>query len=196
VNLIVFLEFAKLFRVYSEEMVYSNYIKQRISYWHGKGLKAPSIYKKLSGEGLSCSTRGVRKFIVKYEATGSIRRKRGSGRPSKVTEEVEAIIEGQMQANDETTVAELQRLLKRQRYHLSRSTILRCRKRLGWSCRGTAYCQLIREPNREKRLTWAKENEHSEFKDAIFTDETTVQMETHRRFCCRKKSQKPRYKPR
>ena len=113
-NLIVFLEIAKFFRVNSEEMVYSNYIKQRISYWLGKGLKAPSIYKKLSGEGLSCSTRGIHKFIVKYEATGSINRKRGSGRPSKVTEEVEAIIEGQMQANDETTVAELQRLLKGQ----------------------------------------------------------------------------------
>ena len=124
--MIVFQEFAKLFRVYSEEMVYSNYIKQRILYWHGKGLKAPSIYKKLSSEGLSCSTRGIRKFIVKYKAMGLIRRKRGSGRLSKVTEEAEAIIEGQTQANNETTVAKLQRLLKGQHYHQSRRTIFRC----------------------------------------------------------------------
>ena len=29
----------------------------------------------------------------------------------------------------------------------------------------------------------------------IYTDETTVQIETHRRTCCYKKGQKPRYKP-
>ena len=33
------------------------------------------------------------------------------------------------------------------------------------------------------------------FKDVIYTDETTVQMETHRRTCCYKRGQKPRYKP-
>ena len=30
----------------------------------------------------------------------------------------------------------------------------------------------------------------------MWSDETSVQLETHRRFCCRKFRQKPRYKPR
>ena len=34
------------------------------------------------------------------------------------------------------------------------------------------------------------------FQDVIWTDETSVQMETHRRFHCYKHGQKPRYKPR
>ena len=33
------------------------------------------------------------------------------------------------------------------------------------------------------------------WKDVIYTDETTVQIETHQRTCCKKKGQKPRYKP-
>ena len=35
-----------------------------------------------------------------------------------------------------------------------------------------------------------------EFHNVIWTDETTVQMESHRRLCCQKRGQKPRYKPR
>ena len=34
------------------------------------------------------------------------------------------------------------------------------------------------------------------FHDAIWSDKTSVQMETHRRFCCHKNGPKPRYKPR
>lgn len=177
-------------------MVFSDYTKLRILYWRNKGLNAPSIQSKLSFEGLSSTRRGVDKFLKKYERTGSIGRKEGSGRPSKVNDKVKEIIEAQMQADDETTIAELQKLLTRHHYLLSKSTIFRCRQRLGWSFRGSAYCQLIREQNREKRLAWAKENNGGNFKNVIFTDETTVQMETHRRFCCQKKSQKPRYKPR
>ena len=52
------------------------------------------------------------------------------------------------------------------------------------------------EPNREKRLRWAQEHAAETFQNVIWSDETTVQMKTHRRFCCRKNGQKPRYKPR
>ena len=40
---------------------------------------------------------------------------------------------------------------------LSVSTVLRCRKALGWTSRGSAYCQLIREGNKGKRLEWVLE---------------------------------------
>ena len=59
---------------------------------------------------------------------------------------------------------------------------------------GSAYCQMIRDPNKEKRLAWARKNIGEDFSDCIFSDETTVQMETHRRFCCTKSGFKPRYK--
>ena len=48
------------------------------------------------------------------------------------------------------------RFLKLNGHNLSVSTVLRCRKMLGWTCRGSVYCQLIREGNKVKRLEWAK----------------------------------------
>ena len=56
------------------------------------------------------------------------------------------------------------------------------------------YWQMIREVNKEKRLKWAKVNQDTTFENVTFTDETTVQMETHRRTCC-KWRYKSRYKP-
>jgi hypothetical protein len=79
---------------------------------------------------------------------------------------------------------------------ISTTTALKGRKLLGWTRRGTPYCQLIRAPNCAKRLEWAQLNLGRTFDDVIWTDETSVQMESHRRFHCYKKGQKPRYKPR
>ena len=122
-----------------------------------------------------------------------------SGRRSKLTERVKELIEEKMQNDDETTVKELALLIQSEcGLCVSFRTILKGRKLLGWTSRGAAYCQLIRQANKEKRLKWAQENLHDEFTDVVWSDETTVQLETHRRFCCRKKGkgQKPRYKPR
>ena len=79
---------------------------------------------------------------------------------------------------------------------MSKRTVLKGRKQLGWTHCGSAYCQLIHDVNKEKRLEWALANRNDDFQDVIWTDETTVRLECHRRFSCRKKGQKPCYKPR
>lgn len=55
---------------------------------------------------------------------------------------------------------------------------------------------MIRDVNQQKRLQSAIENRSKTFEDVIWTEETSIQLDCHRRFCCRKKGQKPRYKPR
>lgn len=114
-----------------EKMVYSTYKKQRIIYWFNQGLKAPSIAKALEEERLSCSRCGIAKFLKVYQATGSIARQPGSGRPSKITAEIKRIVEGQMRLDDETTVYQLHRLLTEKGYSISLRTILWCRTALG-----------------------------------------------------------------
>ena len=47
-----------------------------------------------------------------------------------------------------------------------------------------------------KRLEWAKQHLGDEFKDVIFTDECSVQLEMHRRRVCRRIGNPPRPKPR
>lgn len=101
-----------------------------------------------------------------------------------------------MQRDDETTAVQLHALLQHNGIDISLRTILRCRIQLGWTFRGSAYCQLIREANKEKRLLWARENLDDNFDDVIWTDESSIQMESHRRHSCRKIGQRPRNKPR
>ena len=119
--------------------------------------------------------------------------------PSKVTMEVKVIVEERMLQDDETTAHQIYHLLKEKGINISIWTIFRCRKDLGWTFRGSAYCQLIRHANKEKRLQWAKENiDEAEdgFDDVIFTDESSVQLESHKQYCHRKKGCQPKNKPR
>lgn len=177
-------------------MVYSAYTKQRILFYHQQGYKAPTIAKLLHEEGVRCTRVGVANFLRKFLLTGTIARCPGSGRPSKITSEVQEVVEQQMRLDDETTATQLHQLLASKGYCISLRTILRCRAALGWTFRGSAYCQLIRDENKVKRLTWAREHLHDTFCDVIWTDECTVQMESHRRFACRKAGEAPRPKPR
>ena len=104
-----------------------------------------------------------------------------------------------MRLDDESMAVQLQEILKSEGYSLSLSTVLRCRKSLGWTFRGSAYCQMIREANKAKRLDWAVKYRHEAetgFLDVVFTDETSIQLESHRRFCCRKRGEPPKPKPR
>ena len=182
-------------------MVFSLYKRQRIVYYFNKGLKPPTISRLLREEGMQASRKGIGKFLAKYLETGTIRRRPGSGRPTKITAEIKAIVEEQMRADDETTAVQLHALLKSKGYDISLRTILRCRTSLGWTFRGSAYCQLIREANKVKRLEWARRH-HEEsqrlnsFKDVIWSDECSIQLETHRRHSCRKIGERPRNKSR
>ena len=109
-----------------------------------------------------------------------------SGRPTKLTDEVLRVIETAMQ-DDETTAREISvRLQQLYISHMSLHTILKGRKLLGWTFRGSAYYQLICAQNKEKRLEWVESYLHDSFEDVVWTDKTTVQLETHHHFCCRK----------
>ena len=177
-------------------MVYSLYCKQRILCLRREGFKAPSITKILRKENIAVTRAGVHEFLRRFDERGCIMRTLGSGRPSKVTSEIKGIVERQMRVDDETTATQLQSLLVAKGYNLSLKTILRCRSSLGWTFRGSAYCQLIREENMQKRLDWVLTVQFEKFENVIFTDECTVQMQSHRRYCCRKQGEAPQPKPR
>ena len=43
--------------------------------------------------------------------------------------------------------------------------------------------QLIASSSKDKRLDWARTYINDDFNDVEWTDETTVQIETHKRYC-------------
>lgn len=152
-------------------MVYTEYKKQRIVYYMSKfilfyfvtfgiqsfkkyiltlakGYKSTSIVECLRSEGLSVTVSGVFRFIKRYNETRTIARHPGSCRPTKITIDVIRIVERQMEADDETTAVQLQKMLSDKGHPLSLQTILNSRIKLGWTYRGSAYCQLIRHQNK------------------------------------------------
>ena len=114
-------------------MIYSSYKKQQILHFYFQGLKAPTIAKLLKQESLSCTRAGVDLFLKKYKETGNLNRRIGSGRPSKLTSEINDLVEQRMQEDDETTAHQLHQLLCDRGYSISLKTILRCRNSLGWT---------------------------------------------------------------
>ena len=57
---------------------------------------------------------------------------------------------------------------------------------------------MIRTVSKYERLEWGKEYVHKAetgFFDIVFREETSIQMESHRRFSCQKASQPPKPKP-
>ena len=93
------------------KMVFSAYVKQRILFYHQQGSTSRAIRNLLLGEGIIVSHVGVYCFLKRFETHGTISRRHGSGRPSKITEEVKRIVEAQMQLDDETTATQLRSLL-------------------------------------------------------------------------------------
>lgn len=178
-------------------MVLSAYAKQRILSLHWQGCKVSEIVECLVLEDEIVTTRqGVRQFLKRYSEYGTIDRKPGSGFSPRLSPALQQLIETTMRADDETTATQLQVKLASVNVYVSLATILRNRRQLGWTYRGSAYCQLIRQQNKVKRLDWARANLHDDFQNVIWSDETTVQLETHRRHCYRKEGEKPNPKPR
>lgn len=110
------------------------------------------------------------------------------------------IVEEQMQKDDETTAVQLQKILVEKGEPLSLKTISKSREKLGWTFRGSAYCQIIRDVNKTKRLQWARDHlpeySNNHFENVLWTDESSIQLESHKRFCCRKQGAPAKPKPR
>jgi len=65
---------------------------------------------------------------------------------------------------------------------------------MGWVYRGSAYCQLIRNENKQKWLEWAQRNLYEIFDDIIWSDEASIQLDSNKCYCCRKEGERPRPK--
>ena len=132
-------------------MVLSRYCKQRIvQLYFERKVSYGRLAKVLAAEGLKVLKKTIWTTISKYKAHGTLSPLPGSGRRFKLTPETLAMIEAQMQADDETTATQLVKMLNAAGYDVSRSTIIRARRRLGWTFHGSRYCQMIRTQNKEK----------------------------------------------
>ncbi len=135
----------------------------------------------------------IARFIKRFLATGTVSRKEGSGRPSKITDRVFELVEQQLRADDETTATQLHFLLTPYGVSITLSVILRSRTILGWTSWGSKYANSYEMQTNTNafsgrcdtsmRLYWRVE-------DVIWRDEATVRLESHRRHAYRKKGER------
>ena len=126
----------------------SDYVKERIIFYHRSKKNCEQIVHYLVKEGHTASKVGVMKFLQRYRETGTIARAPRTGQASKLTLEIRRVFEEKMEKNDETTGLELQKLLLKEvvGFDASLSSILRWRNDLA---KGTKNCQMIRDVNKE-----------------------------------------------
>ena len=84
-----------------------------------------------------------------------------------------------MMDDNETTAKELTEMLSEHGHHVCERTALPYQTQLGCTRRGSACCQMIHHANKAKQLAWARKNIGDDFSDCIYSDATTVQMESH-----------------
>ena len=176
---------------------YSNYVRTLIELLHNQGLHPAGILKTLKGEGIVVSLSGITCMIKKLHLTGSVANLPRSGRPRKLSVEARAFIDQQMRKNDEMMSAKIQKKLAKRGIFVSSSTVQRSRKQQGWTLQRTAYCQLIRDANKVKRLEFAQRVVESgdTFHNVIFSDECSISLQSYRRTCFRMADEPTKRKP-
>jgi transposase len=149
------------------------------------------IVRKLESENIFTTRKTVRDTLAKFDKTGAVFDLARPGRPKMVSQDMYMFIDEMMVEDDELTARKLHEkvLAKFPESDVSERTISRARFELGWTYSSTRYCQAIRVANMEKRVDWCTRmmTTRDTFMDVIFTDESTIALETHRKKSFRKK---------
>ena len=166
---------------------------------HQKGFKVKAIRKRLE-EQVFVSRAAIFKLLRKYRVHGIVGDLPRPQRARILTDKQLIFIDEALADNDELTARQLRGLIqdKWPETSVSISTIKHARKNLGWVATRPRYCQLIREANKEKHLVWCKERleDDESFEDVVFSDECSVEQDSHGRLCFRRKKEQRKLKPR
>ena len=163
----------------------------------GNGYPVTVIQERLLQEGVSISKVSLFALIKKFKSTKLVVDLKRNPRSSILEECHYRFIDETMTEDNELTSRQLFSLFtaKYPELQLSISTVKRAHRHLGWISKKTRYCALIREANKEKRLQWCNERVEQndlQFDDVIFSDESSVQLESHRKTCYHKIGQPSR----
>ena len=106
-----------------------------------------AINQRLREENVFISERALYSLVEKYRTKGTVRDLPRRRRSSLITDEMKRLIEQELQRNDELTSSDIQRLICERwpDVKVSRATIRRERRRMGWVCTRPHYCQLLRD---------------------------------------------------
>ena len=160
------------------------------------------IRDRLLEEETPVSLVSIYKLLKKFKTTGNVHDcKRKASTPKLLGPEHLHLIDDALAEDDELTARKLKSMLEERwpELRVSIPTIKRARKYdLGWIRTHPQYCHLVRVAKKQNRLAWCQEriDEKDDFKDVIWSDECSVQLDHHGRLCFGKVKQPRGLKPR
>ena len=148
------------------------------------GMGIVKIHMRLREEGIEISRTSLYQLLKKFQERSTVKDIRWWKPQTKLGEAQYPFVDEQMAANTELTSSQLHKLIQEQFPHItvSVSTVKRARRHMGWVCKRTRYCALIQEVDKEKRLKFCRSrmDNSNTFDVAVWTDECTVPLESHR----------------
>ena len=152
---------------------------------HADGMKPTEIMREMSRRGVTIDRRTIYRILKKWKETQSIADKeRETIIGHDVTLEIMDFIDKCMEEDNELYAHPLQqKILATFGVNFSVTKVKRLRRKLRWVSKKSRYCQLIKHRNRPKRVEYAEKRiaEGDTFDDCLFSDECSVQMESHGR---------------
>jgi transposase len=119
----------------------------------------------------------VKYNIIKIKEQGKIEDRPRSGRPRKITANDNIVLGQWIRRNNETTSKELaQKLLDNRGLDVSRWTVQRQLKRLGYKSTLPYGTPMLTQEQKDARVQWAIKHQNDDWSRTIFTDETCYQL--------------------
>jgi transposase len=126
------------------------------------------------------SVRGIQKIFKTVKQTNSFKDRPRKGRPQKLTDRNKRAITRMLKKKEATTATALSKALKRsQEIQVSRFTVARALKSLGYACRIKKKKPKLTEKHKKARLAFAKKYESwtaDDWKNVIWSDESKFNL--------------------
>jgi len=122
----------------------------------------------------------ISKLYKKFQKTGTVQNLKRSGRPAKVTTQIEKKVQQMISKKRDITSKEIQSKLQKD-ISLSDSTIRRIRKKLGYTGSKGKPIDKLSQGQKLERLRWLKKYKKSNFSGWIWSDEKPFELYKRRR---------------
>ncbi len=143
-----------------------------LHYWNN-GHRSPTTIARMT----KIPVGTVKYNIIKIKEQGKIEDRPRSGRPRKITANDNIALGQWIRRNNETTSKELaQKLLDNRGLDVSRWTVQRQLKRLGYKSTLPYGTPMLTQEQKDARVQWAIKHQNDDWSRTIFTDETCYQL--------------------
>ena len=130
---------------------------------------------------LHCNQSTVSRVLQQFRLSGSLERKKRSGRPSVVSDEVKDAVDKRIKKRRTATSAELaNEVMDKTGRRVSERTIRRVRRELTYHPVHASVKPSLTDAHKAARLAWCREHRRDSFKSVVFMDEMGVGIDYHR----------------